>query len=157
MIEEQRFDGDLEHIHKSVEAPNMGQFMRDHCAELRFRKTGERRHREKNDGTEPAENGGRVQVKRLAKAHSALNAEALPQIAAKGKEFGCNRVRIAAAQTSYDKKSSRGAKTEEQNACEPNRDEPVHRREIDRNRRLGQRNQRGMVCGQLRSWIPGNG
>ena len=85
MIEQQRLDQDLQKIHESIEPPDMGQFVRDHRPQLRLRQAGQRRDRQQDDGTKPADHRRRLKPVAFQIPDGAGQAELMLQFLAYGK------------------------------------------------------------------------
>src|SRR6266403_1041636 len=113
VVEEQGFSSDLEKIEESVETADVRQFVGYHGAKLQLGESGEHVEREKDHGTEPADDRRRVKMKRFAIADGAGDAEAALHFAAKREEFRVHGLGVAAAQTGHEEKSASGTETEE--------------------------------------------
>ena len=74
VIEEQRFRGNLEKIHKAIQPADVCQLMRDHRFDLLFGQAAQRPHRQQHDRTKPSQYGRSIQALAFAIAHRALDA-----------------------------------------------------------------------------------
>ncbi len=119
MIEQQSFGGNLKKVEESVEAADVRQFVGDDGAKLQIRESGERSERQKNHGTEPADDRRRVKVQRLAITNRAGDAEAVLHFAAKGEQLEVHWFGITTTQTRHQKESASGAQTKEEHTDEP--------------------------------------
>ena len=119
VVEEQSFGGNLKKVEESIEAADVRQFVSYDGAKLQLGKPGECSEREKNHGTEPANDRRRVKVQRFAIANCAGNAEAVLHFAAQGNQCRVHWLGIAATQTRHQKESAGGAKTKEEHTDEP--------------------------------------
>ena len=62
MIEQQRFDGDLEEIYEAIQPANVRQLMHDHRFDLLLAHAGQRPHGQQNYRPEPSQNGWSIQA-----------------------------------------------------------------------------------------------
>src|SRR5208337_2744025 len=90
--------GDLEEINEGVVAADVGKLVSDDRGELRFAEAGERGDRQKNDGANPADHRGGVQLERLAIPNEARETHAALQGQATFEECGAQWRGIAAAE-----------------------------------------------------------
>ncbi len=80
VIEQQRFDDDLDEVGDVVEAAHVSELVRENQFDLRRRKSAEQARRQKNGRLEPADERRRRHLHGGQQTHRAQNAEALTQL-----------------------------------------------------------------------------
>src|SRR5580704_8746534 len=113
VIEEQSLDGNLENIYESVEPLNVRQFVGDHRLQLFLGKSGESRHGQQHDGTEPANHRRSLQPLALAVTDRPVQTKAALQGVADRKQAGAWGFRLFAALPLEEQESAGATKAEE--------------------------------------------
>src|SRR4029077_9321372 len=75
MVKKQRLNTNLEHVHKSIEPPDVCQFVRNYHTQLLLRESRHRGCRQKHDGTKPSNHCWRLQERALTILNHAMDAE----------------------------------------------------------------------------------
>ena len=132
MVEEQRLDADLEHIHKRIEALDVRQFVSDHDLKLLFGKASESGHGQKDNGTKPSDHRRSLQPLALAVRNGAIQTELILQRVADLEHSLAHDTRLSAAFALEQQESAGGTKTEERHAEKPCLNQP--RKRVERRR-----------------------
>src|SRR5438552_1489280 len=119
MIKKKRFGHDLEEIEEGIKPADMREFMRDHGAQLKLRKSTQGTDRKKHNRTKPADNGGCVEMVRFTIADSAGDAEPVLHFAAQCEQARIHRLGFAATQPGDEEEPAGGGETKEHEGDEP--------------------------------------